>query len=101
MYNKIFSGYQPRQVAKWRKKLTFRPHPQGTSALQMVLETLVFSAIQPFDTACSPRRFYYTSNMPFTIIPLQDLFIPASRRYNSKSLDKICCIILSIYNLAP
>jgi hypothetical protein len=34
MYNKIFSGYQPRQMVEWRKKQRFedhlRPRPQGT-----------------------------------------------------------------------
>jgi hypothetical protein len=34
MYNKIVSGYQPRQMVEWRKYQRFedrlRPHPQGT-----------------------------------------------------------------------
>jgi hypothetical protein len=33
-YNKIFSGYQPRQLVEWRKNQRFedhfRPRPQGT-----------------------------------------------------------------------
>jgi hypothetical protein len=38
--NKIFSGYQPRQMAEWRKNQRFEDHlhprPQSTSVLPMV-----------------------------------------------------------------
>jgi hypothetical protein len=51
MYNKIFSGYQPWQNVEWQKKPMFRgPSPS--------LKRWFF-AIQPFDAAGSPRRFYY------------------------------------------
>jgi hypothetical protein len=72
MYNKIFSGYQPHQMVKWRKNQRFEdylcPRPQGTEGYpeypededgrtrvlkgtlstlrtrtEMVLETLVYS----------------------------------------------------------
>jgi hypothetical protein len=81
--NKIFSGYQPRQMVEWRKNQRFedhfRPRPQGTEVagvhicvihiparapdsrtrMEMVLQMLDF-AIETFDAAGSPRRFYYT-----------------------------------------
>jgi hypothetical protein len=50
MNNKIFSGYQPRQMVEVTLK----------TRMEMVLETLIFFAIQPFDAAGGPRRFYYT-----------------------------------------
>jgi hypothetical protein len=41
-YNKVFSGYQPRQAVKWRKKQRFGDR------------------IRPLDAAGSLRKLYYT-----------------------------------------
>jgi hypothetical protein len=68
-YNKIFSGYQPRQLAEWRKNQRFedhlRPRLQGTEVAEFPMDGnlvgwLLFrhSTIQPIDAAGSPRRFY-------------------------------------------
>jgi hypothetical protein len=63
-YNKIFSGYQPRQVAVWRKNQRFedhlRPRPQGTevSTDGDGPRNVGFFAIQKLDAAGGPRIFF-------------------------------------------
>jgi hypothetical protein len=70
IYNKIFSGYQPRQVVEWRRKQRFEDHLrrrlQGTEGEEDGRtdgdgpRNVGFFAIQPFDATVSPRRFYHT-----------------------------------------
>jgi hypothetical protein len=85
MFYKIFSGYQPRQMVEWRNNQCFEDHlhprPQGTEVAGVLIRILPdprelqplqypededgdgprnvgYFAIQPFDAAGSPRRFY-------------------------------------------
>jgi hypothetical protein len=61
-YNKIFSGYQPRQVAEWQKNQFedhLCPRPQGAEHGDGPRNNGFF-AIQPPDMARSPRRFYFS-----------------------------------------
>jgi hypothetical protein len=56
MYNKIFSGYQSRQMVEWRKNQYFydhlRPRPQGTGQsmygsiiLKLILTELEYEGV--------------------------------------------------------
>jgi hypothetical protein len=54
MYNKIFSGYQPRQMVEWPKnQLQYLEDEDGDGP-----QNIGFFTIQPFDADGCLRRLY-------------------------------------------
>jgi hypothetical protein len=69
-YNKIFSGYQPRQVVEWQKKPTFSTLRTRT---KMVLETLIFSPSNHL-TQLVARENFIKAVLNFGVVGLHTYF---------------------------